>query len=263
MKLSLVVSAFLLATTAFADINAIDLENTIATIETREATFAEKARGTAGSGSGSHGINGGGGNGNTTGGNGGGNEEPPPTDPEYPPDRIGQTGAIIQVAKDVVSLGEAIYELVTKGKPKNQTEYAPISVVPREPGTTDYVDPFELEGFSMPVEKVYVTSIKGMTGKEMVRFEYAVMYAYGGSWNGAGKYLTGVIITPKHVKTLFGYDFSAWMKLSGLMNHGTKADPVAGAMLTIKYQINNMVSALEKNDTIHITGRGEIRNYSK
>jgi hypothetical protein len=45
------------------------------------------------------------------------------------------------------------------------------------------------------------------------------------------------------------------------MNHGTKADPVAGVMLTIKYQMNGWNTAYERNDTIHVTGRGEIRNH--
>jgi hypothetical protein len=176
-------------------------------------------------------------------------------------DRIATTGQVIAVARDIVALGEAIYELVKKGKPTNVTEYAPISVIPKEPGTKEPVDLFDLEGFSMPVERAFVARIKNGVGKEVVQFTYKIMFSYGGSYNGAGKYLTSVIIVPQSVKTSFGWDFNASMKLSGMMNHGTKADPVAGIMITIKYQMNGWSTAYERNDTIHITGRGEFKNH--
>ncbi len=177
-------------------------------------------------------------------------------------DRAETAGKVIQAARDMVALGEAIYELVKKGKPSNVTEYAPISVVPRDPMTKEIADVFDLEGFSMPVERNFVAKVKNGTGKEVVNFSYKVVYSYGGSYNGAGKYLTNVLIVPSAVKTTFGWDFNATMKLSGMMNHGTKADPVAGVMVTIKYQMNSWSSAFERNDTIHITGRGQVKNMN-
>jgi hypothetical protein len=181
---------------------------------------------------------------------------------QEPPGKLETAGKVIQTARDMVALGEAIYSLVQKGKPTNVTEYAPISVVPRDPMTKEYADPFDLEGFSMPVEKSFVAKVKNGSGKEVVNFNYKVIYSYGGSYNGAGKYLTNVIIVPGSIKTSFGWDFNATMKLSGIMNHGTKADPVAGVMVTVKYQMNSWSSAFERNDTIHITGNGELKTLS-
>jgi hypothetical protein len=37
------------------------------------------------------------------------------------PDHIEQAGKVIAVAKDMVALGQAVYDLVQKGKPKNVT----------------------------------------------------------------------------------------------------------------------------------------------
>ncbi len=201
------------------------------------------------------------GGGSTTGGSTGETDSTPTSTPSGTNDRIETAGRVISVARDLVALGEAIYELVKKGKPTNVTEYAPISVVPKDPQTKEIVDLFDLEGFSMPVERAYVTKVKNGTGKEVVSFTYRVLFSYGGSYNGAGKYLTGVIIVPQSVVTSFGWEFNASMKMSGMMNHGTKADPVAGVMLTIKYQMNGWNTAYERNDTIHVTGRGEIRNH--
>lgn len=178
-------------------------------------------------------------------------------------DRIDQGGRIIQAARDMVALGEAIYELVKKGKPSNTTDYAPISVVPRDPMTKEYIDPFELEGFTMPVEKNFVTTIRSMTGKVGVVFNYKVIYAYGGSYNGTGKYLTSVMVVPSSVRTTYGWEFNASMKLGGVMNNGTKADPVAGVIVNIKYQMNSWGAANERTDSIYINGRGELKNMNK
>jgi hypothetical protein len=177
-------------------------------------------------------------------------------------ERLEKTGKVIATAKDIVALGEAIYELVKKGKPSNTTEYAPISVIPKDL-SGEPADIFDMENFSFPTEKKYVTVVKNGAGKEVVRFEYMVIFSYGGSYNGSGKYITGANIIPVSVKTNYGWDFSATMKLSGIMNHGSRSNPVAGAMLTVKYQMNAWSNSFERNDTIHITGDGRIKTYNR
>jgi hypothetical protein len=52
------------------------------------------------------------------------------------------------------------------------------------------------------------------------------------------------------------------MKLQSMMNHGTKDSPVVGAFISMKYTMKSWRTAFERNDTIHITGRGEVNNYS-
>jgi hypothetical protein len=170
-------------------------------------------------------------------------------------------GKVVGVAKDMVALGEDIYTLVNKGKPSNTTDFTPINVVPRDPISKEYVDPFEMEGCSMPIQKKYVSSIKS-GNTEAVRFEYMVLFSYNCSFNESGKFIQNAMVQPVSVKTGYGWDFNATMKVSGIMNHGTKAQPVAGAMITIKYSMNSWRMAFERNDTIHITGKGEIKNYS-
>jgi len=175
-------------------------------------------------------------------------------------DRFERVGQVISSARDFVAMGEEIYNLVQKGKPTNTTEHAPLSVVPKDPISKEIIEAFDLEGFSMPVQKKFTTIMKSGF-KEVVRFEYMVVYSYGGSYNGAGKWIAGAEIIPVKVVTKFGWDFNASMKVSGIMNHGTKADPVAGLMMIVKYQMNSWGKAEERNDTFHITGRGEFKSY--
>ncbi len=250
MKRSVLLSSLLLSTSLLAA-PVIPEDQKIGTFTVKEISSEEFARINNITSYGMKGVDGGTTTGQTT-----------PQRPTFE-QRVENTGKVIQTARDIVALGEAIYDLVIKGKPTNVTEYAPISVVPKDPTTKEPVDVFDLEGFSMPSEKNYSASITNGVGKEVVKFSYKVLFSYGGSYNGAGKYLSGVIIVPGSVKTSFGWDFNASMKLSGIMNHGTKADPVAGVMVTMKYQMNSWSSSLERNDTIHITGRGEIKNMNR
>lgn len=177
------------------------------------------------------------------------------------PDPIEMAGRVITVAKDVVALGEDIYTLLEKSRPKITTSYEPISIVPRDPMTKEIVDPYELEGFSMPVEKTYRSRVKNMLGKEVAVFDYKLMYSYGGSYNGAGKYLTGILIIPGAIHAKRGWTIDSTMKLTGLMNHGTRENPVVGAFITVKYAIHSLGNAFERNDTFHITGNGEMRSF--
>lgn len=192
--------------------------------------------------------------------------EPGPTPSPTFNDRVQQTGSVIQVAKDVVALGEAIYTLVERGRPKVTTEYAPISIVPRdpanpatEPGMRNAVDPFDMEGFSFPVEKMITAKVKSPIGKPAVTFKYKVIYSYGGSYEGKGKYLIGINIIPAVVEVGHGWTFDSSMKLTGMMNHGTRENPVAGAMITIKYKMSSMRQSFERNDTIYISGDGSMK----
>lgn len=197
-------------------------------------------------------------------------QDPTPATPATPAptvaDRAQAVGSVISVAKDVVALGEAIYALVEKGRPKVTTEYAPISILPRDPSNTAAdpaqryaVDPFDMEGFSFPVEKMITAKVKTPTGGEAVVFQYKVVYSYGGSYNGTGKYLTGINIIPASVKVSHGWQLNSSMKLTGMMNHGTRANPIVGAMITIKYSINSSTQAFERNDTIYISGDGSMK----
>lgn len=186
--------------------------------------------------------------------------DPDPTNP-FPGPSSDRMGQVVSAARDVVALGETIYELVTKGKPTNQTEYAPVSVVPRGIDKAP-VDPFELEGFSMPVQRKFKATIRTTT-REVVKFEYMVIYSYGGRFNGTGRYIAGAQIIPVSIKTSMGWNFSATMKVGGIMNHGSVVSPVAGLMLTLNFKANGWAKSVEQNETVHITGLGQVKAYNR
>lgn len=180
-----------------------------------------------------------------------------PADGVPAPSSIEQAGKVISVAKDLVALGEDIYKLVIKGKPTNTVKYAPISVIPKENG--EPVDVMSTENWHVPVKRSYEIIYKNLYGVKVVSFRYSVIFAYGGTYNGKGAYLTAVQIIPESVNTLFGYDFMATMKLGGIQNQGTRENQVAGAVLLMEYTVSTILKVSSQVDTFFVSGRGELK----
>jgi len=176
-------------------------------------------------------------------------------------DRIDQVGRIITVARDIVALGEDIYKLVLHGKPSNTTTYIPISVIPMINKVP--VDILDTEKWVIPVKRTYQIAYKNKLRMEVVKFRYSVIYSYGGSYMGKGAYLTAAQIVPDIVNTMFGFDFTATMKLGGIQNMGTKDSPIAAATLLMEHTVSNILQAHNEVDIFHITGTGGFKKYQR
>jgi hypothetical protein len=170
---------------------------------------------------------------------------------------IEQAGKVIDVAKDLVALGEDIYRLVTKGRPSNITKYDPISVIPKVNGQP--VDIMATENWKMPVKKTYQVVYKNFYGFDVVTFRYSILFSYGGSYEGKGAYITAAQIIPESVSTLFGYDFTATMKLGGIQNRGSRTNPVAAATLLMEHTVRTVLKAEVATAPYFITGKGFIK----
>lgn len=165
-------------------------------------------------------------------------------------------GQVIGWGRDLVALGEAIYTLVSKGKPTVQTEYTPISVVPRDPVTRNYVEPMELEEATAPIKKRFITSAKNGFNQEVVRVEYLLMFQVA-KYNGKGKYILNTVVLP-NVKVGYGFDFTSKMKLIGVSNRGKANDPLVQIVLDMHYTIGSLVTGINEHIGISINGNGEI-----
>lgn len=172
--------------------------------------------------------------------------------------RQGQSiGQVIAIGKELVALGESIYTLVNKGRPNVTTSYAPISVIPKENGS--YVDIMDTEGWKLPSKRTYKITYENLYGMDVVTFRYSVIFSYGGSYNNKGAYITAAQIVPESVSVSWGYDFDATMKLSGIQNHGTKAYPIAGAVMQMQYTVSTILKSDKTVDSYHVTGHGGFR----
>ena len=165
-------------------------------------------------------------------------------------------GEVIQVARDLVALGEEVYTFVQRGRPNVTTEYAPVSVLPRENGRA--VDAMDLAGWRAPISRTVTMTYKNLYGMTMASLEYKLVFSYGGNYNGRGAYITNAQIIPSQVYAFYGVDFSATMRLSGIVNQGTRENPTAAAMLHMQYRASTFMNVRESSDTYQITGRGGV-----
>jgi hypothetical protein len=170
---------------------------------------------------------------------------------------IENIGRVIAIGKDVVALGETVYQLVIKGKPSTKTTYAPISVIPRINGVP--ADIFDTEGWTAPVKRTYQIRYNNLYNVTVVHFMFSVIYSYNGSYDGKGAYLTAVQVVPEYVKSLWGWDFSATMRLGGIQNQGTRANPVAGATVMIEYTASSVLENVQRVNSFFLTGKGYFK----
>jgi hypothetical protein len=166
-------------------------------------------------------------------------------------------GEVIQIANDLIALGERVYEIVKKGKPVLNMDYAPMSILPKD-GTGRAVDMFETENWSRPVAAKVRMAFKNGFGSEVVTFNYTIVYSHSGSYEGRGAYLTALQVIPSNVNVSWGFSLNVAMKLVGLQNHGSRANPVAGAVIGVNYRVESVLKTIETTDTYHVTGRGAL-----
>lgn len=166
-------------------------------------------------------------------------------------------GEVIQIANDIIALGERIYEIVKKGKPVLNMDYAPMSVLPKD-GAGRAVDVMDTEGWSMPVARKVKMAYKNIYGATVVSFDYTIVYSHSGSYEGRGAYLTALQVVPANVNVSWGFSLNVNMKLVGLQNHGSRANPVAGAVIGVNYRAESVLKTIETTDTYHVSGRGGL-----
>jgi hypothetical protein len=167
-------------------------------------------------------------------------------------------GTVIAVARELVALGEILYPLIKRGQPEVTTDFAPINVLPMDPSTNRHVDPFVMENTGTPVSKKFVGVVKNGFGMEVVRLEFLAHFAPGASYEGRGRYLQNAIIVPSKIWATWGWEVNATMKLQSIANQGTRAAPVAAAVLSMNYTVKNLITHIEKNHLVELNGKGEM-----
>lgn len=173
------------------------------------------------------------------------------------PSTEGPLDSVIMVIDRLIALGEKILPMIEKGRPVViNRPMAAVSVLPRLEGKDIVVH--DMEGWSIPQVKHYRASFKNLMGMEVVSFVYSVIFQYGGSLNGKGKYLTGIRASARNIKVNFGFDLDASSELIQISNVGTGGNLVAGATVEITYTVKNMLKAVSTYKNYFISGDGKI-----
>lgn len=169
-------------------------------------------------------------------------------------------GTMIAAAEKLLAFGQKIWKIIQDGKPVVTTNFVPaVSVIPNVDGTSA---PFgEMENWSAPAFQKFKVEYKNLFGMTVIGFTYTVTYQYNGSFEGKGKYLTGVTVFASDISVSWGFSFDAASSLVNIANRGTRAQPMASANMKIDYVAKSPLKEIRSTEVFHVVGNGQIVKY--
>lgn len=173
---------------------------------------------------------------------------------------LSDIGKVIEIVDGLIALGEKIYPIVEAGKPVLTSNLPVTHVIPNIPDSAPDFTFSAMENWQAPRSRSYKVVYKNVYGVEVISFTFAMNYQYGGSYDGAGKYLTGVFISAKNIHVSWGFEFSASTEIISLTNRGTKENPVAGLTLQLSWTAKTILSEIQSSKVIHVSGDGSIES---
>lgn len=168
-------------------------------------------------------------------------------------------GQVILVVDQLLALGKKIWPIIKAGKPVLQTNFAPtISVLPKSENlSTNDLSFYEMENWSAPTQKSYRVAFKNGWGSEVISFVYTVAFQYNGSYQGSGRYITGLDVRASQISVSWGFEFNADSMLVNIANLGTKEDPIASATVRISYTAQSFLRTIQTSESFHVSGDGQ------
>ena len=115
-----------------------------------------------------------------------------------------------------------------------------------------------MEGWERPKGTLYGLTAKNAYGMTVVDIRYMVMRTTGGSYEGKGKYLTAVSAQTMPVSGTWGYRVSldAAAPDSGIVNAGTKLNPVAAMSFNVGWRIETAIKKSQGTTVYYVRGDG-------
>lgn len=166
-------------------------------------------------------------------------------------------GQVIITAGKLLAFGKKVWAIIESGRPVIQAAFAPtVSVLPNIAGPQAAF--YEMESWSMPKVKSYKIVYKNLLGMKVVSFTYSVHYQFGGSYQGKGRYLTGVDVVASNVEVSWGYQFNASSSVVAITNRGTSVNPNAGLTIKISYLAKSVFKEIKSSESFHLTGEGSF-----
>jgi hypothetical protein len=149
------------------------------------------------------------------------------------PRNIGKVAVIVD---EVINIGRKIWPIVEKNKPVVKVAIDNGNALPK--GVTGWE---ELEHWQAPRSRTYRVSYQNLFGMDVVNFTYQVIFTYGGSYQGKGRYLSFVAVVPQEIRVLWGFTLNVAAKIVDVTNAGTKDDPVASAHVQVDWSASSVI----------------------
>lgn len=163
-------------------------------------------------------------------------------------------GTVVQITQ-VINLGKEIWKMIEKNRPvvNLKTDFA--TALPKGVRSAG-----ELEGWKRTESAVYEVSYKNIFRITTVRLKLRLVYTYGGSYQGQGKYLAYVSVDPIDLYVAWGYKFNANSSFPETLNVGTKANPVGGIRGMVSWEIDTVMSHAKGSTSFFVDGLGNFKD---
>lgn len=157
-----------------------------------------------------------------------------------------------KIVDGLINIGSKIWTIVKAGKPVVNLNIGPsANALPR--GVTCWD---ELENWQIPNVTRVKTKLNNVYGYSLAEFQFDVIFTYGGSFNGAGKYLTHVQVFPSDVYAFWMQEFNASVEVASIINRGSKTNPIAGMQVDVLWQLTNFLNEVQQSASVFVDGTG-------
>lgn len=159
----------------------------------------------------------------------------------------------------IVNIASKMWEIIKDNKPVSNVDTRYAVALPH--GITS---PSQLSGWSKPKVYIYRFYAENLYGIKTVDVEYRVIFTYGASYNGKGKYLAGISVVPTKVDVAWGYVFNmrSYVPDSTVVNVGTYSDPIAAVQLKLTWNISTFVKDSKSTSVYYIQGDGYFKEIA-
>lgn len=157
------------------------------------------------------------------------------------------------IVDKVINIGNKIWNVIEKGRPVANYRQKKATATPENISNWQ-----QLEGWSNPQSRAYQIIYKNIYGIEVVKIVYRIIFLTGGSYKGQGKYIGYVSVEPQQVSVLYGWSLDMQASVENVFNKGTVWNPLAGMILTVKWNVKTVLNDEQQSQSYNIDGLGNF-----
>lgn len=159
----------------------------------------------------------------------------------------------------LIALGKKIWPIIEAGRPVITNGLIPaISILPRMDDNAGVL--YKMSGWSIPTSKSYRLSYQNIYGQEVIGFTYTIYFQYGGSLNGAGKYVTSLVVQASDIYAAWGgFKFDVTSELVSIANVGSEVSPVASGIIKLTCKAKSIFNENQSSQSFYVDGNGTFQ----
>ena len=157
----------------------------------------------------------------------------------------------------IINMGTKIWKIIEANKPVVNLNFVAASALPK--GVTDWQD---MQGWQAPMSQIVHMTYTNGFNMNVVDFAYRIIFTYGGSVNGKGKYITQMQVMPANLSVAWGYTFEASADANTITNAGTSANPVAALQALVSWRVKTVIKDMQSTNSYYMRGDGLFQELS-